>query len=351
MNQFQQQYANRARMEGNAPDRLEARRRAREASLLETLFSRNGREDAVRVATPPGYAYEPVLATALPAGVDVTGPIMQIAAHPGDGPDFFYATGLLLGSNQRYQHEFHEVLLTDGERGVEGWDEEQTRQVRLEEAHAGAALVGSQLHFMGYPDGGLATLSEERRLRLVGQLAELIAQVRPALLIVHPPQKDHPDHAWAFQLTRAALVSHARQQSSRPALFVHDVEFGLKQQSIWRPCPSDVRAAVYPFHAPDYLVDISTTHQQAQQALHKHQTQMRDPVSGRPKAYADLIHTLAEVRGSQMRTKGNVPLASGQGFSQIVLPGVTSEWNMLAQRLPGGSLYRRIRLKSRSGQR
>ncbi len=349
MNQVQPQYSGRLRVAEDELDGLEGVRQEREAFLLEELFRRNGRQDVVPVATPPGYAYELVRPVGGATGVDVGGPLMQIAAHPGDGPDFCYATSLLLESNRCYQYEFHEVVLTDGERGVEHWDAEQTRLVRRAEASAGAALVGSQLHFMGYPDGGLSTLSEQRRRRLVRQLAELVAQVRPALLLVHPPYRDHPDHAWAFQLTRSALVYAARWLAKRPALFVHDVEFGLRQQRIWRPCPLDVRVATYPFHVPDYLVNISATHQRAQEALYKHQTQMRDPVSGQPKAYADLIHMLAQVRGLQLGIQDEVLCSTGQGFSHIVIPDVTSEWNILAERLPAGSLYRRVKRKGNRG--
>ena len=65
---------------------------------------------------------------------------------------------------------------------------------------------------------------------------------------------------------------------------------------------------------------------------------MVDPVLGRPKLYADLIDTLAQLRGLQLMTEDATRLPRGQGFSHIVIPGITSEQNLLRHRLPAGSI-------------
>ncbi len=124
---------------------------------------------------------------------------------------------------------------------------------------------------------------------------------------------------------------------------MHDVEFGLQQKSLWRPLAIDAHTHMYPVHSPDFIVDISSTCQTAQSALYKHKTQMYDPVLGQPKVYADLIDTLAQVRGLQFMTEGMAEVPRGQGFSHVVVPGVTSEHNILPSRLPAKSFYRRIR--------
>ncbi|HEU5374842.1 MAG TPA: PIG-L family deacetylase [Ktedonobacteraceae bacterium] len=313
-----------------------------EATLLAELFRRNGRKVALRTATPPGYRYRSEDGgVAVP--VDGRGPVMQIAAHPGDGPDFFYATYLKMVAHTQYTSTYHEVLLTDGEGGVDAWSPEQTRQVRVTEAYASAEIVGSKLHFLGYPDGGLAILPRKEREQLVRELAELLRDIQPRILIVHPPKNDHPDHAYSFLLTLAALERNAQAGREKPALFMHDVEFGLQQESLWVASALDAQVCRYPMHVPGMLVDISFTHQDAQHALHLHRTQMRDPVSGQPKAYADLIDTLARVRGLQFMTEGARQFPYGQGFSHVVIPGVTSAQNMLMLCLPEGSVYTRIR--------
>ena len=145
-------------------NRLEERVRKSEASLLAEIFRRNEREERVETATPPGYSYTQD-ASRLPLPVDASGPIMQVAAHPGDGPDFFYATYLKIASNTQYHNSYHEVVLTDGEGGVDGWHPERTRQVRMKEAYAGAEIVGSRLHFLSYPDGGLSELPPRKKTR------------------------------------------------------------------------------------------------------------------------------------------------------------------------------------------
>lgn len=311
-----------------------------EASLLAEIFRRNAREDEVSVATPPGYRYcKEDCVFALPA--EVNGPVMQITAHPGDGPDFFYATYLKMTKHVS-SLPYHEILLTDGERGVDGWPPERTRQVRIDEARAGARLVGSELHFLGYPDGGLASLAAAQHCCLVRELADMIGSIQPALLFVHPPQNDHPDHAHSFLFTLAALELNALTGGRRPELFVHDVEFGLQQRSLWGSQGMDPRLRAYPLYSPEFLVDISSTHQQAQSALARHNTQMYDPLSGQPKLYADLIDTLARVRGLQFLGADAEQFSRGQGFSQIIIPGVTSLRNNAFLSLLAGDVYRRI---------
>ncbi|GHO48003.1 PIG-L deacetylase family protein [Ktedonospora formicarum] len=312
-----------------------------ESSLLADIFSRNGRENQVRIATPPGYGYEQETSLS-PLDVDPSGPVMQIAAHPGDGPDFFYATYLKVASNTHYRNSFHEVLLTDGEGGVDGWHPERTRQVRMKEAYAGAQVVESNLHFLRYPDGGLSSLAPGTKARLIAQLAQEIEAIQPSIVVVHPPKNDHPDHAQSFLLTIAALGMYTRAGGKAPTLLIHDVEFGLQQRSIWASPACDLLAEAYPVHVPEFIVDISSTHSLAQQALWKHQTQMYDPVLGQPKLYVDLIDSLAQVRGLQFEENADrIPM--GQGFSHVVLPGVTSEYNLLPLRLPPNSIYRRVK--------
>jgi LmbE family N-acetylglucosaminyl deacetylase len=313
-----------------------------EAALLAELFRRNSRENSVYTATPPGYRYEQD-DFLFPAPLEVDGPIVQVAAHPGDGPDFFYATYLQMATNTQYCNEYHEILLTDGERGVEGWSPEYTRRVRIEEAHAGAALVGSSLHFLGYPDGSLSSLSETLREQVVTELAELIGTIRPRLLVVHPAKTDHPDHASTFFLTVAALQRIAPAGQRPPTLLIHDVEFGLQQKSLWINPADDHFLHFYAMHSPEFIVDISATYARALQALFRHKTQMYDPVHERPKLYADLIGILAQVRGLQCMPEKRGQLIRGQGFSHIVIPGITSEHNVLPFRLPAQCLYRRVK--------
>ncbi len=310
-----------------------------QAALLAEILRRNGREERVLMATPPGYSYRREdVQSSLP--LEASGPMMQVAAHPGDGPDFFYATYLKMASHPWFRASYHEVLLTDGERGVDGWHPEQTRQVRIEEAYAGAELVGSRLHFLSYPDGSLPALEAHERSRLVERLAQRIGDIQPAILVVHPPRNDHPDHAASFFLTLAALKLNAQAGGRLPALYVHDVEFGLQRENLWAHSVSDSLLETYPVHSPDFIVDISSTHALAQRALQEHQTQMRDPLSGQPKLYADLIDSLAQVRGLQFASEDEPMVTRGQGLSQLIIPGVTDEQNILGWRLPKGSLYR-----------
>lgn len=314
--------------------RLGEQRGQYEADLLSQIFSRNGREDLVETATPPGYSYRQN-AFVSPAALESGSPVMQIAAHPGDGPDFFYATYLQM----TYRPAYHEVVLTAGERGVNGWSSERTRQVRRAEARAGAEIVGGTLHFLDYADGSLPFLADNTRKKLIVTLAALLEEIQPGLVVVHSPRNDHPDHAYSFLLTLAALHIYAQSGRSLPTLLVHDVEFGLRQENLWISPALHFYAPEYPMHVPGLLVDISSTHELAQQALHMHRTQMCDPVGGRPKAYADLIDVLARVRGLQLMTGDMAQLPRGQGFQHVIVPGMTNEQNILPLLVPAGNVY------------
>jgi hypothetical protein len=61
--------------------------------------------------------------------------------------------------------------------------------------------------------------------------------------------------------------------------------------------------------------------------------------------YADLIDTLAQVRGLQCIAGDATWIPRGQAVSQVVIPGLTSEHNFLLQRLPAGSIYRQGKLR------
>ncbi len=320
-----------------------------EAFLLAQLFRRNVREDVVQTATPQGYGYVREEArAAVPSALP--GPVVQVAAHPGDGPDFFYATYLKMTQEAEQHRDYHEILLTDGEGGVEGWSPDHTRRVRVAEAYAGSQVVDNLLHFLSYPDGSLSSLTGDEQDRLIATLAAMFGDMQPCLVVVHPPKNDHPDHASSFLLTLAALERHALAGGSLPTLVIHDVEFGLQQESLWTSPTADALLEQYPLHSPEMLIDISSTHQLAQYALHLHKTQMYDVRQARPKLYADLIDTLAQVRGLQFAGKDVGDLPRGQGFSQVVVPGVTNEQNVLPLLLPPGSVYRRTdRLLSEAG--
>lgn len=338
MSQIQQLYRGQSHTRNSQYDVLAASLHQYEAALISELFRRNGREDVVQTATPPGYGYRREdIVSACP--VDAGGPVMQIAAHPGDGPDFFYATCLKMATSRQYSNDYHEILLTNGERGVDGWTLEQTRQTRIAEAYAGAEIVGSTLHFMGYPDGGLSVLADRQSKRLVIELTELIRDIQPGILIVHPPINDHPDHAYSFLFTLAALELNAQAGGRTPTLLMHDVEFGLQWENLWASDAIGTYAYTYPMHVPAFIVDISSTHQAAQRALHMHKTQMHDPIRDQPKAYADLIDTLAQIRGLQFMDEETTRIPRGQGFSHVIIPGVTSGQNALLSLLSVESVY------------
>jgi len=87
------------------------------------------------------------------------------------------------------------VDLSAGERATRG-----TPDVRREEAAEAAEILGlAARENLGLPDGAIADDLASRR-----KLASVIRRHRPRVLIAPHPRDDHPDHAAAGDLARAA---------------------------------------------------------------------------------------------------------------------------------------------------
>lgn len=123
-------------------------------------------------------------------------------AHPDDAE---LAFGGLLARAAARGRVAAILDLTAGEAGTRG-----TAAVRRDEACAAALRLGVCLREgLGWPDGGLADVP-----RAAERLAEHLARLQPALVLVHGHLDPHPDHRAAARWVREALELTGRATPS-----------------------------------------------------------------------------------------------------------------------------------------
>lgn len=113
--------------------------------------------------------------------------ILAIGAHAGD---MELTAGAVLLKQRALGDSIVLLHLTLGEGGNPKVSPEQYGEQKRREAQAAAALLGARVIFGPYEDGQLPNTEEARRY-----VAEVIREVKPALIITHWRNSIHRDHA------------------------------------------------------------------------------------------------------------------------------------------------------------
>ena len=164
---------------------------------------------------PSGLPVGDLLRTG-PITVDLAVPAsaLAIGAHPDD---IEFGCGSTLAKWAAHGCRVHHLVLTDGSKG--SWDPEAdlNELVRARQSECRAAvrvldgcefaseLPDDRISFLERTDGELENAVDERRA-----VAQIIRQVRPAVLLGHDPWRRyrlHPDHRAAGEITVGALVA------------------------------------------------------------------------------------------------------------------------------------------------
>lgn len=131
---------------------------------------------------------------------------LAIGAHPDD---IDFGAGATLAKWAADGCEVHVLVCTDGSKGT--WDpnadEAKLITIRQNEQRDAARRLGAvgDVIFLGWPDGELQSGMIERR-----QVAEVIRQVKPDVILGHDPWKRyrlHPDHRHAGLLVTDGIVA------------------------------------------------------------------------------------------------------------------------------------------------
>lgn len=112
--------------------------------------------------------------------------VLAVGAHPDD------LEILCAGTLARFAQGGAQVsmaIATDGSAGHMLIPPDELAAIRHREAQASAAVIGAELHWLGFPD---ELIFEDMPTRL--RVIDLIRAARPDVILTHDPNDYHPDH-------------------------------------------------------------------------------------------------------------------------------------------------------------
>ena len=187
--------------------------------------------------------------------------VLAIGAHPDD-IEFYMAGTLLLLKKAGY--EAHYLNVASGNCGSVQYNSSTTRSVRHTEARAAAKLLGAEFHPSLTDD-----LEILYNLDLLRRLAAVIRDVKPAIMLTHPPQDYMEDHTNTCRLTvTAAFARRMPNFKSAPARSIGDYETTIYHCMPHGLCDQLRRRVV-----PGAYVNTSSVHKRKREALAAHKSQ------------------------------------------------------------------------------
>ncbi|MEU0570378.1 PIG-L deacetylase family protein [Nonomuraea sp. NPDC005983] len=192
--------------------------------------------------------------------------VLLVAAHPDDA-DFSAAGTVALFVDRGVQVTY--LLVTDGDAGgnERTLDNSGMAELRRAEQTAAAKAVGvTDVRFLGYSDGLVVPSLDLRR-----DIARVIRQVRPDLVITHHPDRNyqfiapsHPDHRAVGGSTLDAVYPDARNPYAFPELAKDEGLEAWTVREVWLSGGS----------TPDHWVDITDAIDRKLTALQSHVSQV-----------------------------------------------------------------------------
>jgi LmbE family N-acetylglucosaminyl deacetylase len=186
---------------------------------------------------------------------------IAIAAHPDD-IEFMMAGTLLLLKQQGY--EIHYLNLSSGNLGTTEYDGKTIKKMRLQEAKRAAEIFGAHFHFPFCND--LEIFYDEKTLR---QVAAIIREVKPRIVLTHAPVDYMEDHTTTCRL--AVTATFARGMSN-----FHTIpERGVDNYdcTIYHALPHGLKDPLRKTISAGAFVNTTYVHQQKLEALRAHQSQ------------------------------------------------------------------------------
>lgn len=232
---------------------------------------------------------------------------MVVGAHAGDAENMAAAVVI---KHTRTGFPATLLHLTLGEAGHPRMSPEEYAEQRKREVAESARLMGAEAHYLTYPDGRLP-VNEEIKL----QVADLIRQKRPAVVLTHWKGSFHKDHSAAYDIVQDAVF-----YAALPALRRNDAE--------GRPLAAHWARVYYPENwedmdgwRADLYVDVSDVWEAYLDVLRSHEF-IRGGISSF--RYLDYYSALGVTRGC---------LASYQRAVALMVP--PGSWVRKLDYLPG----------------
>ncbi|MBI2368764.1 MAG: PIG-L family deacetylase [Deltaproteobacteria bacterium] len=220
--------------------------------------------------------------------------LLVIGAHPDDAES---GAGGSVALWSKAGDEVQLIVCTSGDKGTKDPDLSPHRlaELREQEQEEAARCLGiSRVIFLRHQDGQL-----EPTLKFRGELALLIRQVRPDVVVTHDPWRPymlHPDHR-AVGFTATDAIVAARDHLFHPEYLVSGISPHAPKE-------------IYYFHtgSADLFTDISEVLERKLEALRCHRTQLAHVVG-----WEDRMRKRAAEMGRQ------AGVAYAEGFKRVVL--------------------------------
>jgi LmbE family N-acetylglucosaminyl deacetylase len=186
---------------------------------------------------------------------------LAIGAHPDDIE--FYMAGTLL-MLKKAGCQIHYLNLASGNCGSAEYDSAAVRSIRSTEARAAAKVLGAHFH---------ASLTDDLeilyRLDLLRELAAVIREVKPKIVLTHPPQDYMEDHTNTCRLAVTAAFARGMPNfKSVPARLTGDYPVTVYHSMPHGHCDQLRRKVM-----PGAFVNTTSVHNLKRDALACHKSQ------------------------------------------------------------------------------
>ena len=188
---------------------------------------------------------------------------IAIGAHPDDIEFHMAGTLLLLG---KAGYETHYLNLASGSCGSAEYGATALRAIRATEGREAAKILGAHFHHSLSDD-----LEILYTLSLLRSLAAVIREVKPNVVLTHPPQDYMEDHANTCRLAVTAAFARGmpnfRTTPSRPV--------GDYEVTVYHSMPHGLRDQLGRRVVPGAFVNTAAVHKTKRAALAAHKSQQR----------------------------------------------------------------------------
>ncbi len=167
--------------------------------------------------------------------------ILAVGAHSGD---MDLTAGAVMAKYIQQGHRATFLHLTPGEKGHPDLTPEQYARQKTDEAHAFADTIGADVRFLEYKDAELPVNDEVKY-----QVADVIREVKPTIIIGHWKGSMHKDHTAAHHILEDARFYAALKtiERSQPAHFARQLFYADNWEDpygfhpeVFIPIPEDI---------------------------------------------------------------------------------------------------------------
>lgn len=200
--------------------------------------------------------------------------VLTIGAHAADQE---LSAGMIIAKYARAGHRVTILSLTPGEKGHPRLNAAEYAKQKMAEAEKCAGALGAQTKVLGYGDAFLEETDDIKR-----EVADLIRELAPDILITHPPGSIHKDHRNAHKIAVDAVfyASLPAIERTRPAHSIPRVFYSEN----WEDMDG---------YEPDVYIDTTDVFETYCRALESFE--LWNGGTGWP--YADYYKSLARLRG------------------------------------------------------